>query len=193
MDNLTKSLDEIYLENKRFSHKRFRNRNRYQRRINSRFQNQPRNNFHKKTFSRDLRKRVSIFNLEKSFTNEQLKSLFQKYGKLTRCGLRLNQMGESKGSGDVQFERHEDALNAIKNINKTNVGNSIVDVRYSNNLRRVNLRRRFRNLRIGNRRNFSFRRRNFRRFRNDRRNLRRGGLGRKRRIFKKSLGRRRRV
>ena len=194
MDNLSKSLDQISLEKKRFFRNNFRNRFRYQRRLNQNFQNQQRNNFRKKNFSRDLRKRVSIFNLDKSYTNEQLKSLFEQYGKLTRCGLRLNRMGESKGSGDVQFERHEDALNAIEKINKTTIGNSIVDVRFSNNLRRVNLRRRLRNLRIGNRRNFGFRNRNFRRrIRNDRANLRRRGQGRKRRVFKRSLGRRRRV
>ena len=193
MDKLTKSLDEISSENKRFFRRNFPNRNRYQRRTNQNFQNQQRNNFRRKNFSRDLRKRVSIFNLEKSYTNEQLKSLFEQYGKLTRCGLRLNRMGESKGSGDVQFERHEDALNAIEKINKTTIGNSVVDVRFTNNLRRVNLRRRLRNLRIGNRRNFNFRNRNFRRRRNDRGNLRRRGQGRKRRVFKRSLGRRRRI
>ena len=193
MDKLSKSLDEISSENKRFFRRNFPNRNRYQRRTNQNFQNQQRNTFRKKNFSRDLRKRVSIFNLEKSYTNEQLKSLFEQYGKLTRCGLRLNRMGESRGSGDVQFERHEDALNAIEKINKTTIGNSVVDVRFSNNLRRVNLRRRLRNLRIGNRRNFN-RNRNFRRrIRNDRVNLRRRGQGRKRRVFKRSLGRRRRV
>ncbi len=193
MDKLSKSLDEISSENKRFFRRNFPNRNRYQRRTNQNFQNQQRNTFRKKNFSRDLRKRVSIFNLEKSYTNEQLKSLFEQYGKLTRCGLRLNRMGESRGSGDVQFERHEDALNAIEKINKTTIGNSVVDVRFSNNLRRVNLRRRLRNLRIGNRRNFN-RNRNFRRrIRNDRGNLRRRGQGRKRRVFKRSLGRRRRI
>ena len=193
MDKLSKSLDEISSENKRFFRRNFPNRNRYQRRTNQNFQNQQRNTFRKQNFSRDLRKRVSIFNLEKSYTNEQLKSLFEQYGKLTRCGLRLNRMGESRGSGDVQFERHEDALNAIEKINKTTIGNSVVDVRFSNNLRRVNLRRRLRNLRIGNRRNFN-RNRNFRRrIRNDRGNLRRRGQGRKRRVFKRSLGRRRRI
>ena len=149
MENLTKSLDEIASSN--------RNSNRFSRGGNFRSRrrggfgrnnNSQRFGRRRRRGNRDLRKRVSIYGLDKSFTNEQLKGLFSEYGRLTRCGLRVDRMGDSRGSGDVQFERHEDALNAIQKLNKTTVGNSVVDVRFSNSLRRVNLRRRFRNLRI---------------------------------------------
>lgn len=193
MENLTKSLDEIASSN--------RNSNRFSRGGNFRSRrrggfgrnnNSQRFGRRRRRGNRDLRKRVSIFGLDKSFTNEQLKGLFSEYGRLTRCGLRVDRMGDSRGSGDVQFERHEDALNAIQKINKTTVGNSVVDVRFSNSLRRVNLRRRLRNLRIGRRQNGNFGNRGFRR------RERRGGFNgnngnRKRRVFKRSLGRRRRA
>ena len=193
MENLTKSLDEIASSN--------RNSNRFSRGGNFRSRrrggfgrnnNSQRFGRRRRRGNRDLRKRVSIFGLDKSFTNEQLKGLFSEYGRLTRCGLRVDRMGDSRGSGDVQFERHEDALNAIQKLNKTTVGNSVVDVRFSNSLRRVNLKNRFKNLRIRRRQNRNFGNRGFKR------RERKGGFARKngnrkRRVFKRSLGRRRRA
>ena len=112
-------------------------------------------------------------------TNDELKKLFQNYGRLNRCGVNFTQLGESKGTADVEFERHRDAVNAIRNLNKADINGRVVNVRFSA-LRRIN--------RVGRRI----------RFRNRNRNLvvvtRRNNRGgnRKRRVFKKSLGRRRR-
>ena len=199
MNNLNKSLDEISAQRKQNPR---RGRNRFRRRGFSNRQNRGRNysNFPRGNTQRgrsqniqnrrrrnlrfpsqrDNRRRLFITNLNKTVTNIELKNLFQKYGRLRRCGVNFTQLGQSKGTADVEFERHRDAVNAIRSLNKAEIKGRVINVRFST-LRRIN--------RVGRRI----------RFRNGRsRNLvvitRRNNRGafRKRRIFKKSLGRRRR-
>ena len=196
MNNLNKSLDEISAQRKQNPR---RGRNRFRRRIFTNRQNRggnysnfPRGNTQRGRSQqnrrrrnlrfpsqRDNRRRLFITNLNKTVTNIELKKLFQKYGRLRRCGVNFTQLGESKGTADVEFERHRDAVNAIRNLNKADINGRVVNVRFSA-LRRIN--------RVGRRI----------RFRNRNRNLvvvtRRNNRGgnRKRRVFKKSLGRRRR-
>ena len=193
MNNLNKSLDEISAQRKQNPR---RGRNRFRRRGFSNRQNRGRNysNFPRGNTQRgrsqniqnrrrrnlrfpsqrDNRRRLFITNLNKAVTNIELKNHFQ------RCGINFTQLGQSKGTADVEFERHRDAVNAIRSLNKAEIKGRVINVRFST-LRRIN--------RVGRRI----------RFRNGRsRNLvvitRRNNRGefRKRRIFKKSLGRRRR-
>ena len=197
MNNLNKSLDEISAQRKQNPR---RGRNRFRRRIFTNRQNRggnysnfPRGNTQRGRSQqnrrrrnlrfpsqRDNRRRLFITNLNKTVTNIELKNLFQKYGRLRRCGINFTQLGQSKGTADVEFERHRDAVSAIRSLNKAEINGRVINVRFST-LRRIN--------RVGRRI----------RFRNGRsRNLvvitRRNNRGefRKRRIFKKSLGRRRR-
>ena len=199
MNNLNKSLDEISAQRKQNPR---RGRNRFRRRGFSNRQNRGRNysNFPRGNTQRgrsqniqnrrrrnlrfpsqrDNRRRLFITNLNKAVTNIELKNHFQKFGRLRRCGINFTQLGQSKGTADVEFERHRDAVSAIRSLNKAEINGRVINVRFST-LRRIN--------RVGRRI----------RFRNGRsRNLvvitRRNNRGefRKRRIFKKSLGRRRR-
>ena len=197
MNNLNKSLDEISAQRKQNPR---RGRNRFRRRVFSNRQNRggnysnfPRGNTQRGRSQqnrrrrnlrfpsqRDNRRRLFITNLNKAVTNIELKNHFQKFGRLRRCGINFTQLGQSKGTADVEFERHRDAVNAIRSLNKAEIKGRVINVRFST-LRRIN--------RVGRRI----------RFRNGRsRNLvvitRRNNRGefRKRRIFKKSLGRRRR-
>ena len=197
MNNLNKSLDEISAQRKQNPR---RGRNRFRRRIFTNRQNRggnysnfPRGNTQRGRSQqnlrrrnlrfpsqRDNRRRLFITNLNKAVTNIELKNHFQKFGRLRRCGINFTQLGQSKGTADVEFERHRDAVNAIRSLNKAEIKGRVINVRFST-LRRIN--------RVGRRI----------RFRNGRsRNLvvitRRNNRGefRKRRIFKKSLGRRRR-
>ena len=188
MNNLNKSLDEISAarknQNPRGRRRRF---TRFQRNggvgrgPGRRFStvNRGGNGGRRRFISgRDNRRRLYITNLNKKVTNDELKKLFQKYGRLRRCGVNFTQLGESKGTADVEFERHRDAVNAIRNLNKADINGRVVNVRFSA-LRRIN--------RVGRRI----------RFRNRNRNLvvvtrrKNRGVNRKRRVFKKSLGRRR--
>ena len=187
MNNLNKSLDEISAarknQNPRGRGGRFR-RGRFGRKIGGRRfslgnRNQRGRNQNRRRFpSRDNRRRLFITNLNKKVTNEELKKLFQKYGRLRRCGVNFTQLGQSKGTADVEFERHRDAISAIRGLNKADINGRIVNVRFSTlrSISRVGRRIRFRS--------------------NRSRNLvvitRRNNNPRKRRVFKKSLGRRRR-
>ena len=196
MENkLNKTLDELAAESKKQNRKR---------KINKIRRNSQRNNYQgrRKTLKRqrgrisnktsqnsDLRKRLFISNLDKSCTNEQLKKLFEEYGKLTRCGIHYNDLGESLGTADIQFEKHEDAEKAINKLNNTNVGSLNISVKYSNtgksNLRnkRINAsqgrRRNIRNKNQNNRRNIGGKKNN-----NNKRNTRRKSF--------RSVGKRRR-
>ena len=191
---LNKTLDELAAESKKQSRKRNINkrfnsqRQQYKRRrqSNIRQRNQNKNNSQNK----DLRKRLSITNLDKSYTNEQLKKLFEQYGKLTRCGIHFSKLGESLGTADIQFEKHEEAENAISKVNNTNVGNSVINVKYSTS-GKSNLR----NNRVNN---VKGRRRNVKNSGNNkgrnvgRNNSRNSGIRRKGKKNFRSLGRRKR-
>ena len=197
MNNINKSLDEIAsqrktqnrnMNNQRRRRRRFQLNNRRQnfRRVNMNNNNQNNNNnFNRRNFRRDNRRRLYITNLNKSVTNDELKKLFQNYGRLNRCGVNFTQLGESKGTADVEFERHNDAVFAIRKLNRANINGRIVFVRFSNlrSLRSVK-----RNFRANFRRRNNFRNNN----NNNRRNFNPNNNQRKRRVFKRSLGRRRR-
>ena len=197
MNNINKSLDEIAsqrknqnrnMNNQRRRRRRFQLNNRRQnfRRVNMNNNNKNNNNnFNRRNFRRDNRRRLYITNLNKSVTNDELKKLFQNYGRLNRCGVNFTQLGESKGTADVEFERHNDAVFAIRKLNRANINGRIVFVRFSNlrSLRSVK-----RNFRANFRRRNNFRNNN----NNNRRNFNPNNNQRKRRVFKRSLGRRRR-
>ena len=197
MNNINKSLDEIAsqrktqnrnMNNQRRRRRRFQLNNRPQnfRRVNmNNNNNNNNNNFNRRNFRRDNRRRLYITNLNKSVTNDELKKLFQNYGRLNRCGVNFTQLGESKGTADVEFERHNDAVFAIRKLNRANINGRIVFVRFSNlrSLRSVK-----RNFRGNFRRRNNFRNNN----NNNRRNFNPNNNQRKRRVFKRSLGRRRR-
>ena len=197
MNNLNKSLDEISAQRKQNPR---RGRNRFRRRIFTNRQNRggnysnfPRGNTQRGRSQqnrrrrnlrfpsqRDNRRRLFITNLNKAVTNIELKNHFQKFGRLRRCGINFTQLGQSKGTADVEFERHRDAVSAIRSLNKAEINGRVINVRFST-LRRINRVGRRIRLRNGRSRNLVVvtRRNN------------RGGI-RKRRVFKKSLGRRRR-
>ena len=203
MNNINKSLDEISAQrknrNRGFGNRRFRRNNNNYRRNNTNYNRNQRNNFNnnqrrniinqrnrrRRNFKIDNRRRLYITNLNKSVTNDELKKLFQNYGRLNRCGVNFTQLGESKGTADVEFERHNDAVFAIRKLNRANINGRIVFVRFSNLRSLRSVRRNFR----GNfRRRNNFRNNN----NNNRRNFNPNNNQRKRRVFKRSLGRRRR-
>lgn len=131
MENkLNMTLDELAEMNKRSNRGRGRGRGRGSRRGISRRgrggysgrSSRPRTQGVRK----DSRRRLRITNLNKSITNDKLKvihylflfqTLFEEYGKLTRCGVHFDKMGDSKGTADIEYESHEDAEKAIGKLN----------------------------------------------------------------------------
>ena len=65
--------------------------------------------------------RLFIRNLTRSVTNNDLKTLFEKIGPLKRCGINWNDLGESKGTADVQYQYEEDTYKAFQKFDNTNI------------------------------------------------------------------------
>ena len=148
---------------------------------------------------KDNRRRIVVENLNKDMHNEDLQKLFEKCGKLTRCGIKFDKLGASKGLADIEFSTHEECEKAIKEIDNAEINGVKVRVKYAPNrfpkfsrrTRSAGVQRR--NLRKANRNN----RRGLRTRRTARRGIRdRTSSGRrtfrtKRRNFTRTLGRRR--
>ena len=148
---------------------------------------------------KDNRRRIVVENLNKDMHNEDLQKLFEKWGKLTRCGIKFDKLGASKGLADIEFSTHEECEKAIKEIDNAEINGVKVRVKYAPNrfpkfsrrTRSAGVQRR--NLRKANRNN----RRGLRTRRTARRGIRdRTSSGRrtfrtKRRNFTRTLGRRR--
>jgi len=148
---------------------------------------------------KDNRRRIVVENLNKEMHNEDLQKLFEKCGKLTRCGIKFDKLGASKGLADIEFSTHEECEKAIQEIDNAEINGVKVRVKYAPNrfpkfsrrTRSAGVQRR--NLRKANRTN----RRGLRTRRTARRGIRdRTSSGRrtfrtKRRNFARTLGRRR--
>ena len=148
---------------------------------------------------KDNRRRIVVENLNKDMHNEDLQKLFEKWGKLTRCGIKFDKLGASKGLADIEFSTHEECEKAIKEIDNAEINGVKVRVKYAPN-RFPKFSRRTRSAGV-QRRNLRKANRNNRRGLRTRRTARRGigdrtSSGRrtfrtKRRNFARTLGRRR--
>jgi len=146
------------------------------------------------------RRRIRVSNLNKEFQNTELKKLFEPYGKLIRCGIHFNKMGESKGTADIEFSTHEECENAISKLDNAEIDGVKVRVKYADfgprTTRRTNAlsqrRRNAREINRENKRNKTSTRRGIRKI--GQRSGRKVGSSlstRRRRAFRRVLGRRR--
>ena len=148
---------------------------------------------------KDNRRRIVVENLNKDMHNEDLQKLFEKYGKLTRCGIKFDKLGVSKGLADIEFATHEECVKAIESIDNADINGVKVRVKYAPNrypkytrrtrsagVQRRNLRKENRS----NRRRLRSRRTGRRRT-SDRTSTGRRNFRTKRRNFTRTLGRRR--
>ena len=157
---------------------------------------------------KDNRRRIQVENLGKDIQNPELQKLFKPYGTLTRCGIKFDKLGQSKGIADVEFSTHEECEKAINKLDNAEINGVRIRVKYapsqtnrygrrnrSAGVQRRNLRRMNRNNRRGLRTRRMGRRgirsrRIGRRLTGDRGNGRKN-IRRKRRAFARTLGRRR--
>ena len=147
---------------------------------------------------KDNRRRILVENLNKDMQNPELQKLFEKYGKLVRCGVKFDKLGSSRGLADVEFSTHEECEKAILELDNAVINENTIRVKYAASQAPMFVRRvrtageHRRNLRRLNRNNRRLRSR-----RTGRRNIReRSSTGRKnfrqkRRRFTGTLGRRR--
>ncbi|WP_428086785.1 RNA recognition motif domain-containing protein [Candidatus Thioglobus sp.] len=74
--------------------------------------------------------KLIIRNLDRSTTEEALKTLFQEYGTVQSCTLVLDKTtGESKGFAFVEMPKPGEAKAAMKNLNNTAVASNKIRVK----------------------------------------------------------------
>lgn len=74
--------------------------------------------------------KLLIRNLDRSTTEDELKSLFQEFGAVQSCDLVIDRnTGASKGFGFVEMPKPGDAKAAIKNLNNKLVGSNKIRVK----------------------------------------------------------------
>ena len=150
---------------------------------------------------KDSRRRIRVENLNKEMQNPDLAKLFEKYGKLTRCGIKFDKMGASKGIADIEFSTHEECEKAIGELDNADINGEKIRVKYAPNLtRRISNARRVKSASIQRRNLRKLNRSNRRRVRSTNRtgsirrrprSSERTGFKPKRRYFLRTLGRKR--
>lgn len=146
----------------------------------------------------DNRRRIQVENLNKEMQNPDLQKLFEPCGKLTRCGIKFDRLGASKGLADIEFSTHEECEKAINKLDNAEINGVKIRVKYAPNqssrFRRNrsagDQRRNLRRINRSNRRGLRSRRIGRRGIR-DRTSSRGKGFKPKRRNFARTLGRRR--
>lgn len=74
--------------------------------------------------------KILIRNLDRSTSEDELKSLFEAFGSVQSCNLVVDkESGESKGFGFVEMPKQGEAKVAIKSLNKKTIGNAEIRVK----------------------------------------------------------------
>jgi RNA recognition motif-containing protein len=74
--------------------------------------------------------KLLIRNLSRSTTEEELKALFEAYGRVQYCDLVLDKTtGDSKGFAFVEMPKPGEAKVAMKNLNHKNIASNIIRVK----------------------------------------------------------------
>jgi len=74
--------------------------------------------------------KILVRNLARLTTEEELKDLFQVFGKVQSCSLVIDPVsGESKGFGFVEMPKAGEAKAALKNLNNKEVGGNKIRVK----------------------------------------------------------------
>jgi RNA recognition motif-containing protein len=77
-------------------------------------------------FGNNPRSRLLVTNLHQNIINSELKvrgylfkTIFEKVGPLKRCGIHWDNLGNSKGTADVEFFKSEDAKKAVEEFDSS--------------------------------------------------------------------------
>lgn len=74
--------------------------------------------------------KILVRNLDRSTTEEELKSLFLEYGAVQSCNIVMDSdTGASKGFGFIEMPKPGEAKAAIKNLNSRTVGSNNIRVK----------------------------------------------------------------
>ena len=77
-------------------------------------------------------------NLPRTFTEDELRQLFQPFGKIKSCDLVMDEnTGQTKGFGFIEMPRMVEAQAAIKGLNKKNVLGKSIRVKTTRSVHRT--------------------------------------------------------
>ena len=141
------------------------------------------NNLRRQRGIRNRRRGVKILvrNLTRNATNLDIKYLFERIGPLNRCGINWNNLGESKGTAEVEYLYRKDAFKACRKLDYKSIRGVPIRLEIREGQRRILLNRREGRNRTGSS--------GGRRFRSRSRNYDRNDSGR-RRFTRRSSNRR---
>ena len=130
------------------------------------------NNLRRQRGIRNRRRGVKILvrNLTRNATNLDIKYLFEKIGPLKRCGINWNNLGESKGTAEVEYLYRRDAFKACKELDYKSIRGVPIRLEIRDGPKRILLNRRDRdrdNNRNRSTRRFRSRSRDYHRNNND--------------------------
>ena len=126
----SKSLNEVIKANK--NERRGRSIRKINNRRNSRSVYRPRY-YKENNTKKDNRRRILVENLNKEIQNPELQKIFESCGKLTRCGIKFDKLGASKGLADIEFSTHEECERAINKYDNAEINGVKMRVKYASN------------------------------------------------------------
>lgn len=85
--------------------------------------------------------KLIVRNLSRNATNADIKSLFEKIGPLRRCGINWNNLGESRGTAEVEYLYREDAFRAVRKLDYKSIKGVPMRLEIREGLRRIMVRR----------------------------------------------------
>ena len=81
--------------------------------------------------------KVYARNISKNASNTDLKKIFEKIGPLRRCGINWNELGESKGTADVEYIYNKDTYRAWRRLDFKNIKNVPIRIELKGGNRRL--------------------------------------------------------
>ena len=86
--------------------------------------------------------KILVRNLTRNATNLDIKYLFEKIGPLKRCGINWNNLGESKGTAEVEYYYRKDAFKACKELDYKSIRGVPIRLEIREGQKRIILNRR---------------------------------------------------
>jgi RNA recognition motif-containing protein len=86
--------------------------------------------------------KILVRNLTRNATNSDIKYLFEKIGPLKRCGINWNNLGESKGTAEVEYLYRKDAFKACKELDYKSIKGVPIRLEIRDGPKRILLNRR---------------------------------------------------
>ena len=86
--------------------------------------------------------KILVRNLTRNATNSDIKYLFERIGPLKRCGINWNNLGESKGTAEVEYLYRKDAFKACKELDYKSIKGVPIRLEIRDGPKRILLNRR---------------------------------------------------